>query len=67
MKSKSEVFEKFEEYEAMVTNVTGKRIKILRSDNEGESTSKACNDYLKSKGIQRQFSVAHTPELNGVA
>ncbi len=64
--NKSEVFSKFQEYEAMVRNVTGKTIKILRSDNGGEYTSKVFSDYLKSKGIQRQFSIPRTPEQNGV-
>ena len=51
----------------MATNVTGKRIKILRCDNGGEYTSRIFDDYLKSKGIQRQFSVPRTPEKNGVS
>ena len=67
MRNKSEVFNKFKEFEAMATNVTGKRIKILRCDNGGEYTSRIFYDYLKSKGIQRQFSVPRTPEQNGVS
>ena len=51
MRNKSEVFNKFKEFEAMATNVTGKRIKILRCDNGGEHTSRIFDDYLKSKGI----------------
>ena len=35
MKTKDQVFEKFKEYETMVTNMTEKKIKILRSDNGG--------------------------------
>ena len=67
MRNKSEVFNKFKECEAMATNKTGKRIQILRCDNGGEYSSKAFNEYLKSKGIQMQFSVPRTPELNGVS
>ena len=48
-------------------DVTGKRIKILRYDNGGEYTSRIFYEYLKSKGIQRQFSVPRTPEQNGVS
>ena len=40
MKTKNKVLEKFKEYEAMVTNMTEKKIKNLRSDNGGEYTSK---------------------------
>ncbi len=67
MKTKDQVFEKFKEYETMVTNMTEKKIKILRSDNGGEYTSKEFSDYLKEKGIQHQLSVPRTPEQNGVS
>ena len=67
MRSKSEVLNTFKEFEAMATNVTGKRIKTLRCDNGGEYTSRVFDEYLKSKGIQRQFSVSRTPEQNGVS
>ena len=59
--------EKFKEYEAMVTNMTDKKIKILRSDYGGEYISKEFSNYLKVKGIQRQFSVPNTTHQNGVA
>ena len=67
MQRKDEVFNKFKEYEAMMMNVTGKKIKTLRSDNGGEYTSKVFSDYLKSQGIQRQFTIPRTPKQNGVA
>ena len=67
MRNESEVFNKFKEFEAMATNVTGKRIRILRCDNGGEYTLKVFNEYLKSKGVQRHFSVPRTPEQNGVS
>ena len=38
MRNKSEIFNKFKDFEAMATNVTGKRIKILRCDNGREYT-----------------------------
>ena len=67
MKTKDQVLEKFKEYEVMVTNMTEKKIKILRSDNGGEYTSKEFSNYLKEKGIQQQLSVPRTPQQNGVA
>ena len=51
----------------MATNVTGKRIKTLRCHNGGEYTSRVFDEYLKSKGIQSQFSVPRTSEQNGVS
>ncbi|CAB3988910.1 Retrovirus-related Pol poly from transposon TNT 1-94 [Paramuricea clavata] len=67
MKTKDQLLDKFKEYEAMVTNITGKKIMILRSDNGGEYTSKEFVNYLKEKGIQHQLSVPRTPQQNGVA
>ena len=67
MKQKSELLEKFKEYEAMANNITGKKIKAMRSDSGGEYTSKAFNNYLQMKGIQRQFTIPRNPEQSGVA
>ena len=44
-----------------------KRIKVLRTDNGGEYTSKQFEDYLKMKGIVHQKTVPHSPQQNGVA
>ena len=51
----------------MVENLTGERIKCLRTDNGGEYLSKAFNDHLKKKGIKRQLTLPGTPQQNGVA
>ena len=59
MKQKSEVFEKFKEFEAITTNTSGCGIVRLRTDNGGEYPTKEFMDYLKSRGIQH--------EQNGVA
>jgi hypothetical protein len=67
LKQKSEVLEKFQEYAALVSNQTGNRIKILRSDNGGEYISAMFEKFCSDEGIQRQLSVPHTPEQNGVA
>jgi hypothetical protein len=40
LKKKSEVFNKFKEFKALVENQTGKRIKVLRMDNGGELCGK---------------------------
>jgi hypothetical protein len=66
LKNKSEAFENFKIYKEMVENEMDSRIKCLRSDNVGEFTSKEFMDYCSSHGIKRQFSVARTPQQNGV-
>ncbi len=67
MKNKSEVFEKFKEFHTYALNVTGKPIKVLRSDNGGEYLSKEFESFLKKNGIVHQLSVPYNPAQNGVA
>jgi transposase InsO family protein len=66
LKNKSEAFEKFRIYKEMVKNEMDSRIECLRSDNGGEFTSNEFMDYCSNHGIKRQFSVATTPQQNGV-
>jgi len=40
LKAKGETFEKLKQYKALMENETGHKIKVLRSDNEGEFVSK---------------------------
>jgi transposase InsO family protein len=47
--------------------LTGKKIKVLRTNNEGEYTSKEFNDFCKKEGIKRQLLVPYNPQQNGVA
>ena len=65
MRQKNEVFEKFKEFEALVTNDTGSTIGVLRSDNGGEYITGEFESYLKLKGIRHELTVP--PEQNGVA
>jgi len=46
----------------MVENEMGQKVKVLRSDNRGEYTSKEFKDYLVSKGIKHQLSIPGRPE-----
>ena len=67
LRHKSEVFEKFKEFEAITTSGCGERFGTLRTDNGGEYLSGEFETYLKSKGIRHELTVPHTPEENGVA
>ena len=67
MRQKSEVFSKFKEFEALVTNDTGLTIGTLHTDNGGEYVSKEFEDYLRSNGISQDFTVPYSPTQNGVA
>ncbi len=48
-------------------NVTRRPVKILRSDNGGEYSSKGFESFLKKHGIVHQLSVPYNPAQNGVA
>ncbi|KAH9800564.1 hypothetical protein KPL71_000708 [Citrus sinensis] len=67
IKKKSDVFPVFKEYKARVELESGKKIKCLRTDNGGEYTDGEFLTFCKQEGIQRQFTVAYTPQQNGVA
>jgi transposase InsO family protein len=66
-KESEEVLGRFQEYRAQVENLTGKKIKILRSDNGGEYTSKGFCDFCVEAGIKREYTVPYNPQQNGVA
>jgi transposase InsO family protein len=66
IKNKSKAFENFKIYKEMVENEMDSRIKCLRLDNGGEFTSKEFMDYYGNHGIKGQFSIARTPQQNGV-
>ncbi|KAK0589362.1 hypothetical protein LWI29_013222 [Acer saccharum] len=67
LKRKSEVFGYFKEFKTLVEKQSGYYIKTLRSDQGGEYTAGAFQEFLKQQGIRHQFTPAYTPQLNGVA
>jgi hypothetical protein len=46
LQSKDQVFSKFKEYKARVENLTGKRIKALRTDRGSEYINKEMEGFL---------------------
>lgn len=67
MKTKDEVFNKFQEFKAEVEKLKGKKIKILRFDNGDKHTSKELVSFCKEVGIKRELIVPYNPQQNGVA
>ncbi|GJY16407.1 retrovirus-related pol polyprotein from transposon TNT 1-94 [Tanacetum coccineum] len=49
--------------------ITGKdhKVKVIRCDNGTEFKNREMNQFCEMKGILRQYSVARTPQQNGVA
>ncbi|GJW03491.1 putative ribonuclease H-like domain-containing protein [Tanacetum coccineum] len=50
-----------------IENLVDKKVKIIRSDNGIEFKNKVLDDFCREKGIKREYSVARTPQQNGVA
>ncbi|GJV48056.1 ribonuclease H-like domain-containing protein [Tanacetum coccineum] len=48
-------------------NQLNHNVKIIRCDNGTEFKNHAMNEFYAKKGIKREFSVARTPQQNGVA
>ena len=67
LKQKSEVLEKFKEFVNVMTNLKGKKVKILRTDNGGEYCSHTFAAYLKENGIFHQTTVRENPAQNEIA
>ena len=51
----------------MVERQTGKKLKILRSDNGREYVCAEMKKFMRVKGIKHQLTVQYTPEQNGIA
>ncbi|GJX99543.1 putative ribonuclease H-like domain-containing protein [Tanacetum coccineum] len=49
-----------------VENLIDQRVKVIRCDNGTEFKNKEMNQFCERKGIKREFSVARTPQQNGV-
>lgn len=66
-KESDEVLGRFKEFKAQVENLSGRKIKVLRSDNGGEYTYDSFRDFYIEVGIKREFCVPYNPQQNGLA
>ena len=55
------------DFHSYATNVSGKGIKVIRTDNGGEYCSTEFELFLKENGIVHQLTVPYNPAQNGVA
>jgi transposase InsO family protein len=67
LKAKDKVLNKFQEFKALVENLSERKIKVLRSDNGGEYTSNEIKDFCREAGIKRELTTPYNPQQNGVA
>jgi hypothetical protein len=66
LKSKDEVFSKYKEFEALIENLSERKIKICKLDNGGEYTSKGFVNFYKDFGIKRELTTPYNPQQNNV-
>ncbi|GJZ93754.1 putative ribonuclease H-like domain-containing protein [Tanacetum coccineum] len=50
-----------------IENLVDHKVKVIRCDNGTEFKNREMNKFCEKKGILRQYSVARTPQQNGVA
>ncbi|GKC81459.1 putative ribonuclease H-like domain-containing protein, partial [Tanacetum coccineum] len=50
-----------------VENLVDKKVKIIICDNGTEFKNRVMSEFCEKKGIKKEFSVARTPQQNGVA
>ncbi|GJZ27451.1 putative ribonuclease H-like domain-containing protein [Tanacetum coccineum] len=50
-----------------IENQLNHKVKVIRCDNETEFKNREMNELCGLKGIKKEFSVARTPQQNGVA
>lgn len=67
IKSKDEATQMVKRFIERMRNLTGKTLKVLRTDRGGEYLNKGLQDYLADNGIQHQCTTGYCPEQNGVA
>ncbi|GKD86743.1 putative ribonuclease H-like domain-containing protein, partial [Tanacetum coccineum] len=64
---KDETSEILKNFIKEIENLVDKKVRIIRCDNGTEFKNKVMDDFCKEKGIRREYSVARTPQQNGVA
>ena len=67
LKNKSDVFDVFKKWRAMVENETDLKVKCLQSDNGGEYINDDFLKYCAVNGIKMKKTIPGKPQQNGVA
>ncbi|GJT92836.1 putative ribonuclease H-like domain-containing protein [Tanacetum coccineum] len=67
LRSKDETSEILKNFIRKIEKLVDKKVKIIRSDNGTEFKNHVMDEFCREKGIKREYSVARTPQQNGVA
>jgi transposase InsO family protein len=66
MAAKSDALEALKKFQARVEVETGRRLRVLRTDNGGEFTSVEFDTHCAEHGVVCQHTAPYTPQRNGV-
>jgi transposase InsO family protein len=66
LRKKLEVFQHLKYFKALVETHSGKKIKVLQTDNGEYYVNHEIQNLCHEKGIQLQHTVPYTPQQNGV-
>lgn len=66
LKCKSEAFEMFKTFKALVENETNLKIIFLKTNNGGKFTSNEFDEFCEEHGIKKHFLYTRNPQHNGV-
>ena len=67
IREKSEVADILIQFIEMIKTKFGARPKVIRSDRGGEYMNAKVQKYLETQGIKVQYTVAYSPQQNGIA
>jgi len=67
LRNKSDTLNVFKKFKVLVELQSGYKLKKLRSDRGGEYTSNEFQEFCANLGMERQLTVAYSPQQNGVA
>ncbi|GJS60303.1 putative ribonuclease H-like domain-containing protein [Tanacetum coccineum] len=65
--SKDETSGIFKRFVNEIENIVNKKVKIIRCDNGTKFKNRVMSEFCEEKGIKKEFSIARTPQQNGVA
>ncbi|GKC12209.1 putative ribonuclease H-like domain-containing protein [Tanacetum coccineum] len=65
--TKSETSGILKKFITEIENQLNHKVKVIRSDNGTEFKNREMDEFCGQKGIKREYSVARTPQQNGVA
>jgi transposase InsO family protein len=64
LRKKSEAFQHLKDFKALVETQSGKKIKVLRTNNGGDYVNHEVHNIFHEVGIQLQHIVPYTPQQN---